>query len=134
MPEHTFYLQALIYLCAAVITVPIAKRLGLTSVLGYLLAGMVIGPWGLKLITNVDSIMHIAEFGVVLLLFLIGLELNPQRLWQLRQSILGMGVTQVILSFVLSVVLACYLNYQFLSLWLLVWDLPCLPPLSPYKL
>ena len=83
MPEQSFYLQALIYLCAAVIAVPIAKRLGLTSVLGYLIAGMAIWPWGLKLITNVDSIMHIAEFGVALLLFLIGLELNPQRLWQL---------------------------------------------------
>lgn len=103
MPEQSFYLQALIYLSAAVIAVPIAKRSGLTSILGYLLAGMIIGPWGLKLITNVDSIIHIAEFGVVLLLFLIGLELNPQRLWQLRRSILGMGATQVILSiFIIS--------------------------------
>ncbi len=98
MSDQTFYLQALIYLSAAVIAVPLAKRSGLTSVLGYLLAGMIIGPWGLKLITNVDTIIHIAEFGVALLLFLIGLELNPQRLWQLRRSILGMGATQVILS------------------------------------
>ena len=105
MPEQSFYLQAVIYLCAAVIAVPIAKRTGLTSVLGYLLAGMAIGPWGLKFITNVDSIIHIAEFGVALLLFLIGLELNPQRLWQLRRSIFGMGASQVILSII---IISCF--------------------------
>ena len=96
MQAQLFFQQALIYMAAAVITVPIAKRLGLGSVLGFLLAGMIIGPWGLKLITNVTSIIDFAEFGVALLLFLIGLELNPQRLWRLRRSIFGMGAVQVI--------------------------------------
>lgn len=89
-------LNAVIYLAAAVIAVPIAKRLGLGSVLGYLIAGVAIGPWGLRLITDVEAILHFAEFGVVLLLFIIGLELNPRRLWQMRVPILGLGAGQVI--------------------------------------
>ncbi|WP_409744323.1 glutathione-regulated potassium-efflux system protein KefC [Ferrovibrio sp.] len=88
-------LNAVIYLAAAVIAVPIAKKLGLGSVLGYLIAGIVVGPWGLKLITDVDAILHFSEFGVVLLLFVIGLELNPRRLWQMRWPILGLGGGQV---------------------------------------
>lgn len=89
-------LNAVIYLAAAVIAVPIAKRLGLGSVLGYLIAGIVVGPWGLKLITDVDAILHFSEFGIVLLLFVIGLELNPRRLWQMRWPILGLGGGQVV--------------------------------------
>jgi glutathione-regulated potassium-efflux system ancillary protein KefC len=88
-------LNAVIYLMAAVIAVPIAKKLGLGSVLGYLIAGIVIGPWGLKFITDVEAILHFSEFGVVLLLFVIGLELNPRRLWQMRWPILGLGGGQV---------------------------------------
>ena len=65
--------------------------LGLGSVLGYLLAGVVIGPWGLSLISDVEAILHFAEFGVVLLLFLIGLELNPKKLLQMKGPILGLG-------------------------------------------
>ena len=80
---------------AAVIAVPLAQRLGLGSVLGYLLAGIVIGPWGLGLISDVDSVMHFSELGVVLFLFLIGLELNPKKLWQMRIPILGLGGAQV---------------------------------------
>lgn len=89
-------LNAVIYLAAAVIAIPIAKRFGLGSVLGYLIAGIVIGPWGLKLIADVEAILHFSEFGVVLLLFVIGLELNPRRLWQMRWPILGLGGGQVI--------------------------------------
>lgn len=89
-------INAVIYLAAAVIAVPIAKRLGLGSVLGYLIAGAVIGPWGLKLITDVEAILHFSEFGIVLLLFVVGLELNPRRLWQMRMPILGLGGGQVI--------------------------------------
>jgi glutathione-regulated potassium-efflux system ancillary protein KefC len=96
MNDHGLLFNALIYLSAAVIAVPFAKRLGLGSVLGYLLAGVVIGPWGLGIITNVEDILHFSEFGVVLLLFLIGLELDPQRLWSMRKPILGMGIAQVI--------------------------------------
>lgn len=90
--------SGVIFLGAAVVAVPIAQRLGLGSVLGYLLAGVAIGPWGLGLISDVDEILHFAEFGVVLLLFLIGLELNPKKLWQMRVPILGLGGAQVVLT------------------------------------
>jgi glutathione-regulated potassium-efflux system protein KefB len=92
----SFLQQALIFLAAAVVSVPIFKRLGLGSVLGYLAAGMVIGPWGVGLISDVESILHFAELGVVLLLFLIGLELQPSRLWELRKSVFGLGGVQVL--------------------------------------
>ncbi|MCW8998304.1 MAG: monovalent cation:proton antiporter-2 (CPA2) family protein, partial [Kangiellaceae bacterium] len=88
----------MIYLCAAVISVPIAKRLGLGSVLGYLLAGILIGPFALKLVDNQTDVMHFAEFGVVMMLFLIGLELRPGLLWGLRKTILGLGGLQVTLT------------------------------------
>ncbi len=81
MDSHTL-LQALIYLGSAALIVPIAVRLGLGSVLGYLIAGCIIGPWGLRLVTDAESILHFAEIGVVLMLFVIGLELDPQRLWK----------------------------------------------------
>ncbi len=93
--EHDVLVNALVYLAAAVVAVPVAKRLGLGAVLGYLLAGIAIGPWGLGLIREVETILHFAEFGVVLLLFVIGLELEPQRLWSLRRSIFGWGSAQV---------------------------------------
>ncbi len=93
--EHDVLVNALVYLAAAVVAVPIAKRLGLGAVLGYLLAGIAIGPWGLGLIREVETILHFSEFGVVLLLFVIGLELEPQRLWSLRRSIFGWGSAQV---------------------------------------
>ena len=93
--EHDMLLNALVYLAAAVVAVPVAKRLGLGAVLGYLLAGIAIGPWGLGLIREVEDILHFAEFGVVLLLFVIGLELEPRRLWSLRRSIFGWGTAQV---------------------------------------
>jgi glutathione-regulated potassium-efflux system ancillary protein KefC len=88
-------LHPLIYLLAAVVAVPVAKKLGLGAVLGYLLAGIAIGPWGLGLISEVEDILHFSEFGVVLLLFLIGLELDPKRLWSLRRHIFGWGSAQV---------------------------------------
>lgn len=88
--------NAVVYLGAAVVAVPLFHRLGLGSVLGYLAAGIAIGPWGIGLVRDVEDILHFAEFGVVLLLFLIGLELNPARLWALRRPILGLGGAQVI--------------------------------------
>jgi len=91
-----FLRQALIYLGAGVLAVPLFARLGLGSVLGYLAAGVAIGPWGLALIANPDTVLRFAEFGVVMLLFLIGLELEPDRLWALRRSIFGMGALQVL--------------------------------------
>ena len=91
-------LLALIYLGAALIAVPVAKRLGFGSVLGYLVAGILIGPYAFSLVGDQTEIMHFAEFGVVMMLFLIGLELQPSRLWQLRHSIIGLGGLQVTLS------------------------------------
>ena len=95
MEHHSFLINILFYLVAAIIMVPLAKRLGMGAVLGYLVAGVVIGPWGLGLIKNVEVILSFSEFGVVLLLFLIGLELEPKRLWLLRRPIFGWGGAQV---------------------------------------
>ncbi|WP_038175154.1 MULTISPECIES: glutathione-regulated potassium-efflux system protein KefB [Vibrio] len=96
--ESNFLQSSVIFLTAAVVAVPIAQRLGLGSVLGYLLAGIAIGPWGLGLIRDVEAILHFAEFGVVLLLFLIGLELNPKKLLQMKGPILGLGGAQVVIT------------------------------------
>ena len=85
----------LIYLGAAVLAVPVARFLGLGSIIGYLGAGILIGPWGLKFVTSPDEMLQFAEFGVVLMLFLVGLELEPQRLWSLRKSIFGWGNFQL---------------------------------------
>lgn len=87
--------NSLIYLSAAVFAVPLSKALGLGSILGYLGAGIAIGPWGFGLVTNAEDILHFAEFGVVLMLFVIGLELEPRRLWALRKPIFGWGTAQV---------------------------------------
>ena len=102
MHAEGFFWQAFVYLAAAVIAVPIAKRLGLGSVLGYLIAGMVIGPFALGLIGEEGKdVMHFAEFGVVMMLFLIGLELRPALLWEMRKPILGLGGLQVAVTTVL---------------------------------
>lgn len=89
---------ALIYILAAIIAVPVAKRLGLGAVLGYILAGLIIGPSMFSLVGDQTDVMHFAEFGVVMMLFLVGLELHPARLWRLRKSILGLGGLQVVLT------------------------------------
>ena len=96
--EHApaWLINSLIYLGAAVLVVPLSKALGLGSIIGYLVAGIAIGPWGLGLVTNVEDILHFAEFGVVLMLFLVGLELEPKRLWSLRRPIFGWGSAQVL--------------------------------------
>src|SRR6478609_9300118 len=99
MDQGVFLFQAMVYLAAAVMMVPIAKKLGLGSVLGYLLAGIIIGLVILGFIGKEgEDIMHFAEFGVVMMLFLIGLELEPELLWKLRKSIIGLGGLQVLLS------------------------------------
>jgi Kef-type K+ transport system membrane component KefB/voltage-gated potassium channel Kch len=106
MHGQGFFFQAFVYLSAAVVAVPIAKRMGLGSVLGYLLAGMVIGPFGLALIGEEGKdVMQFAEFGVVMMLFLIGLELQPSLLWRLRKPILGAGGLQLgVTAFLLTTV------------------------------
>ncbi|QCI15216.1 glutathione-regulated potassium-efflux system protein KefB [Pseudomonas putida] len=99
MPHEGSLLQtAVIFLLAAVLAVPLAKRLQLGAVIGYLLAGVAIGPQALGLIRDTESVAHISELGVVLLLFIIGLELSPKRLWLMRKSVFGVGSAQVLLT------------------------------------
>lgn len=109
------FVQAFVYLAAAVIVVPLAKRLGLGSALGYLLAGFIIGPAILGLVGEEgQDVMHFAEFGVVLMLFLVGLELEPAVLWRMRSSILGLGGLQVAVTtgVVASIAMALGLDWQ----------------------
>ncbi len=98
--------EAIIYLVAAIIAVPLSKRLGFGSVLGYLAAGIIIGPFGLRFIRDPEHILHFAELGVVFLLFIIGLELQPSRLWVLRRMVFGLGSAQVFLSAIVIGLLA----------------------------
>ena len=98
MEGSDLLLAGVLFLFAAVVAVPVAARLGIGAVLGYLLAGIAIGPWGLGFISDVQEILHFSELGVVFLMFLIGLELNPSKLWQLRRSIFGVGAAQVVFS------------------------------------
>jgi monovalent cation:proton antiporter-2 (CPA2) family protein len=115
MSTETFFTQAFVYLTAAVVAVPLAKRFGLGSVLGYLVAGLVIGPFGLGLVGEEgQDVMHFAEFGVVMMLFVIGLELEPALLWRLRSPILGLGGLQVGLTTALATLggLALGLEWQ----------------------
>ncbi|HZH15491.1 MAG TPA: monovalent cation:proton antiporter-2 (CPA2) family protein [Archangium sp.] len=100
--EAPVYVQALIFLGAAVVAVPLFRKLRLGSILGYLAAGLVIGPFGLGLFSESASVMHVAEFGVVLFLFIIGLELNLSRLWAMRRDIFVLGTAQVVLTGLLS--------------------------------
>lgn len=97
----TVLFQAFVYLVAAVVCVPVAKRLGLGAVLGYLVAGVLVGPNVIGLVGHAGHVMHFAEFGVVLMLFIVGLELQPTLLWKMRRSIVGLGGLQVALTSVL---------------------------------
>ena len=107
MNSEDFFFQAFIYLFAAVASVPIAKRLGLGSVLGYLIAGVLIGPHMLRLVGNSgNDVRHVAEFGVVMMLFLVGLELRPNLLWKLRGPILGTGGLQLLVTTLLFTALS----------------------------
>jgi len=110
----SWLLNGLIFLGAAVLAVPLARLLGLGSMIGYLAAGIAIGPWGLRLVTDATAILHIAEFGVVLMLFLVGLELEPRRLWALRRPIFGWGTVQLLGStaLVAGVALAAGLDWR----------------------
>lgn len=98
MEGSMLLIAIMLFLFAAVVAVPIAQRLGIGAVLGYLIAGIAIGPWGLGFIRDVDEILHFSELGVVFLMFIIGLELNPAKLWQLRRSIFGIGAGQVVIT------------------------------------
>ena len=99
--ENSIAMTILIFLGVAIIMVPLGKKLGLSSVIGYLLGGIIIGPFCLQLTgKNAEDIMHASELGVIMLLFLVGLELEPQKLWQIRKRILGLGLSQMLLSIV----------------------------------
>jgi monovalent cation:proton antiporter-2 (CPA2) family protein len=98
MGEHGFLLDAFVFLAAAVVVVPLAKRGGLGSVLGYLLAGVAIGPFGTAFVSDPEDVLHFSEVGVVLMLFLIGLELQPAVLWRMRKPVIGLGGAQVIVT------------------------------------
>lgn len=107
MDQNSFFFQAFVYLAAAVVMVPIAKKTGLGSVLGYLLAGVIIGPAVMGFIGKEgQDVLHFAEFGVVMMLFVIGLELEPSLLWKLRKSILGLGTLQVVITAAIFTALA----------------------------
>src|SRR5271168_604017 len=103
--------QIAIFLAAAVVAIPIFRYFRLGSVLGYLAAGIVIGPACLGLISKVDATEHIAEFGIVLLMFVIGLELQPSRLWVMRKSIFGLGLAQVLVT-TLAIGAAAYFAFE----------------------
>ena len=111
-----FLFQAVIYLCAAVVCVPIAKKFGLSSVLGYLLAGIIIGPYLLGFIGEEgQDILHFAEFGVVMMLFLIGLEIEPRAFWSMRKTIIGLGGAQVAITVLVCFGLLTLLGYSWQS-------------------
>ncbi len=98
MYSESLLINALYYLVAAVIAVPLFKRFGLGSILGYLFAGIVLGPSGLALIHDPEEVLHFAEYGVILLLFIIGLELAPEKLWNMRGEIAFLGGSQLLVS------------------------------------
>ena len=106
--DSSMMLDATIFLGAAVILIPLAKRFGIATVLGYLFTGLLLGPSFLKVAGNPDDLLHFSEFGVVLLLFIIGLELQPSRLWALRQQIFVLGGLQVIVTGVVLMLLSWY--------------------------
>lgn len=110
--NNNFLFNIFIFLAAACIIVPLASRFKLGSILGYLIVGVLIGPFGFKLIGNAEQIMHFAEFGVIMMLFLIGLELEPETLWRLRKAILGLGSLQVTLSTGLLTFIGVMLGYD----------------------
>ena len=105
----TLLAQVAVFLAASVIAIPLFRKLGLGSVLGYLAAGIAIGPWGLRIVQDAEGILHVAELGVVLLLFVIGLELQPSRLRAMRRAIFGLGTLQVALTTLAftAIALAC---------------------------
>ena len=114
MEENSLLFNALIYLLAAVISVPVAKKMGLGSVIGYLLAGVIIGPNLLELVGSEHAdVMHFAEFGVIIMLFLIGLELHPSMLWRMKRLIFGLGGLQIAITTLLITFVASFFSLNF---------------------
>ncbi|MDQ1094884.1 Kef-type K+ transport system membrane component KefB [Chryseobacterium camelliae] len=97
--EQSLAMNTLLFLGVAIIMVPLARKFGLSSVIGYIAGGIIIGPYVLRLTgKDVDDIMHASEFGVIMLLFLVGLELEPRKFWEMRKKIMGLGLTQTLLT------------------------------------
>lgn len=114
METTSFAMNTLIFLGAAIIMVPLVRKMGLSSVIGYILGGIIIGPFVLKLTGDeAEAIMHATEFGVVMLLFLVGLEMEPKKFWSMRRKIFGLGLSQVALTIVLLMVVFYFTNWSF---------------------
>src|SRR6478752_1347398 len=118
--SHSVLFYIVTFLGAALVCVPIAKRLGFGSVLGYLVAGVIMGPFCFAVFDNVEDLLHMSEFGVVFLMFLIGLELEPKKLWQMRVSIFGLGGAQVLLVGTLIFLISHFLYQQNYAISVLV--------------
>jgi monovalent cation:proton antiporter-2 (CPA2) family protein len=112
---NSFTQQALIFIAAAVVLVPLFQKLGFGSILGYLLSGVLVGPFGFKLIEDAESIMHFSELGVVLLLFIIGLEIQPRKLWSMRRHLFGFGALQILFCTIIFSVCGFLFNLSLLS-------------------
>ena len=110
--EPSFLLNVLYYLLAAVLAVPLFRKLGLGAILGYLVAGLALGPSVLGLVDEPESVLHFAEFGVIMLLFIIGLELAPNRLWQMRSQILFTGGSQLVFSSAIICLVALWAGFS----------------------
>ncbi len=111
--ETSLAMNTLIFLGVAIIMVPLARKFGLSSVIGYIAGGIIIGPYVLKLTgRNVDDIMHASEFGVIMLLFLVGLELEPRKFWEMRKKIVGLGMTQMLLTISLLFVVFLWAGWK----------------------
>ncbi len=107
--------QALVFIGSSVLLVPIFHRLGFGSVIGYLIAGVLVGPYGLKFISDGESVLHFAELGVVILLFIIGLEIQPKKLWTMKKSLAGLGGSQIILTTLIFMTIGLYFNLSLAS-------------------
>lgn len=107
-----FIQQTLVFIGASVIFVPLFQRFGFGSVLGYLIAGVLIGPFGLKLVSDTESVKHFSELGVTLLLFIIGLEIQPRKLWSLRRGLFGLGGLQVLITSIIFMIVAKYFGFS----------------------
>ncbi|HRP89242.1 MAG TPA: monovalent cation:proton antiporter-2 (CPA2) family protein [Edaphocola sp.] len=113
MGEESFAISTLTFLGAAIIMVPLVKRFGLSSVIGYILGGIIIGPFVLKLTgTGAEGVMHATEFGVVMLLFLVGLEMEPKKFWSMRKQIFGLGIAQVGLTIIILTSILILFNWE----------------------
>ncbi|CUR53516.1 Glutathione-regulated potassium-efflux system protein KefB [Serratia symbiotica] len=115
MEVSILLISILLLLFAAVVTVPIACKLGMGSVLGYLITGIIIGPWGLGIIHDIDEILHFSELGIVFLMFIIGLELNPNKLWKLRKLIFGAGSGQILITSGIIGIILYLINFTWQS-------------------